>query len=442
MAETGLADRAAVVQRDLRATVGSFRPTRARTLATFEEGRSETGRMAGLQMGYWKDRAHGQTLYNPLAGDTSFKKSTKQTTGAMYVAPAYRNMNFWMEEHVMLDMSRGFIPDSYIKERRRRIATHMWKKNWAAIGTGNASIAVVSTASGTTVTCLADNSAWGTSKGTYRLQNSVAADPLLYDAINASDAVVATFYVTAKPTNTTATVVFTVGNAAAMATSGFNICETGQWKKEMNGIGGLISDSTTRIFQGADVAVDDFLQNKSVDAGNAVVTPTLIHALKSVITTRGNNSESDYSHIAHLTENNYRDLAKHSYPLRIVDTANKGAAMKTYGVPNVYEDGDTMFVPDADFEECFIVLRERGQYFEYVQKKFGLKETGGVSRFQYQGTNNAGSTNAFENYNEAVNLVWDGKGKDGTGSEDGSPASAVIVKNIAYPAIRQNVYGV
>lgn len=443
-AVTGLPERAAMVQREMSQTITKFRPTKAKTLMTFEEGtRSKTGRMAGIQTTYLRDYSHGQTWYSPIANDNSFKRSLKERFGAMFIGLAYRNMNMTIEGHIQLDMKRGFIPDSYIKERRRRMETHVMKKNWAAIGDGTGAIAAVSSASGTTVTCLADNSAWGTSKGVFRLKMNDPTDPLLYDAINpATDAVVATFYVTAKPTSTTATVVFTVGNAAAMNVNTYKICETGSWKKEMNGIGGLVSDSTTRIFQGADVAVDEFLRNESVDAGNAVLTPTSIHTVKGVMMTKANNdTDYEYPYVGHISQINFRDLAKFGYTSRTYN-ADGGKANKTFGLPTQYEDGDTMWAPDADFEDCYVVLREKAPYFEYVQKKLGLWETDGIGRHEWDGLYGAGSTTAFENYNEAVNLGWDGRGKDGDGQEGGSPNTAVIIKNIALSANAQYAKGV
>lgn len=436
MAVTHLAERASIVQRELRDTVGRMRPERARTLATFETStRSKQARLAGLQIGYWKDHAHGQSWISPVAGDTSFKKSTKQKTGAMYVGPVFRNMNFYLEKTILKDMQRGFIPDSYIKERQRRIDTHMMKKNWAAIGDATGTIASVSSASGSTITCLADASARGTSKGVFRLKVTDSTDPLLYDAINpATDAVVATFYITAKPTSTTATAVFTAGNAAAMNVNTYKICESGSWKKEMNGIAGLISDSTSRIFQGADVSVDEFLQNPAVSAGAAVVTPTMVHTAKSIMLTRANKSAAedyDFGYIAHCTPTNFRDLAKFGYTARTYE-ASKGASNKSYGLPRAYEDGDTVWMDDADYEECFIDFRERAQYFEYEHTKFGLNETEGIGRHEWQGAYGAGSTNAFENYTEGVNLCWDGNGKDGTmESGGGNPSTAVTIKSIA-----------
>jgi hypothetical protein len=442
MAETGFAERASLVQRDMVSTVRQFRPAKARTLATFKENtRSKEARLAGLQIPYWKDHAHGSGVNAPIIGDTSFKKSIKQESGAMYAGVAFRYMNFYMEATVMRDMQRGYIPDSYIKERQRRIGTHMMKKNWAAIGDGTGTIAVVASAGAGVLTCTADNAGRLRSKGSFRLKTSSAADPLLYDAVNATtDAVVATFYVTAKPSTTQANVTYTFGDNTALNVAGLRICESGWWKKEMIGIAGHISDAN-RIYQGADTAVDDFLKNPNVDGGNAAVTPSAVHSAKGIMMTRANAEESDFSFLCHLTWGNYRTLAKYGYTFRTYN-AEGGKANKTFGLPNVYEDGDTIFVPDSDYEDGYIDFRERKPYFEYVQKPFGLHETGGQSRQQWIGAYQAGSTNEYENYTENCNIVWDGRGADGDGDEGGSPNSAVFISNLAIPAENQRQFGV
>ncbi|HXG84767.1 MAG TPA: hypothetical protein VNI84_12155 [Pyrinomonadaceae bacterium] len=442
MAVTGLQERASLVQRDLVSTVARFRPERARTLATFEEGtRSKTARLAGIQIPYWKDHAHGQTWYNPLANDTSFKKSIKQQSGAMYAGVAFRNMNFFMEDHIMLDMQRGFIPDSYIEERARRIDTHMMKKNWAAIGNGTGAIAFVISSAAGLLTCAADNAARGRSKGSFRIKTSTVDDQLLYDVVNtATDTVVATFYCVSKPSGTQANVIFTFGGDLALAAN-MAICENGSWKREMLGLGAHISDEN-RIYQGVDTSVDDFLKNPSVNAGNAAVTPTTIFTAKGIMQTRGNGGSDDVNYVCHLTPGNYRTLATYGYAARQYQAA-EGKASKTFGLPDTYVDGDTVFVPDTDYEDCYIDFREKGPYFEYVQKKFGLKKDGdGNSNHEWIGQYQVGSTNSYENYNEACNIVWDGRGAKGDGKGGGTPGSAVFIKNIAMPAETQVAYGI
>lgn len=440
---THLADMGALAQRDMVQTVKEFRPTKARTLATFEQGtRKKTARLAGIQIPFWKDHKNGQGNYNPVAGQTSFSKGVKQATGAMYGGLAFRNMHLDLEDHIMMDMNRGFLPDSYIDLRRRAIETHMMKKNWAAIGDGTGAIAEVVSCVGATLTCSVTNAARGTSKGSFRLQSSSAAEPLLYSAINKdTDTEVARFFVTSKPTLSTAVVSFTVGNTAALNVAGLKIVETNiGWKREMIGLAGHISDQN-RIYQGADTAVDDFLKNPGIDGGNVNVTPTMIDSAKNIAMTRANDLDGRNGLLAHITPGNLSILAAFGYTGRVYN-AEGGKANTTYGLPDKYEDGDTTFAVDPDYEDGFIDFRETAPYFEYVQKEFGLKKTEGQGRHEWIGANQAGSTESYENYNEACNIVWDGRGKDGDRKGGGSPNSAVFIRNIALPPIKQASYGI
>jgi hypothetical protein len=444
MGAANIADRAAMVQRDLVSTVVEMRPTKAKTLATFQKStRKKQAQLAGIQIAFWRDRANGQTWYNPNAGDMSFKRSIKQRAGAMYAGVVFRNMNIWMEAHMLLDMERGKIPDSYIRERERRIGTHMWKKNMAAIHDGTGGLAKVGADASSTVTVLADNSARGTSKGTRRLQESTPEDPLYYDSVDpTTDTIVATFYISSISSATVFTPSgFTVGAVTDIDTGDW-ICESGSWKKEMWGLGYHQNDSPSRIYQGADVAENPFLQTASIDAGNTLITPTLIHSAKGIMMTKANLSmeEGELPYVGHITPGNYRTLAKFSYPFRTYEAAG-GKANKTYGLPTGYEDGDTYWAVDADYEDAYVDLRERAPFFEYVHKEFGKKTVGGQGRHEWVGAYEAGSTNEYENYNEACNIVWDAAGADGKGGEGGTPNTGVYIKNLAIPAENQAAYG-
>ena len=308
MTYTGLADRAALVQRDMANTVAEFRPAKARTLATFESGRSVNAQLAGYQIPYWKNHAHGSGTTNPLStasGSTSYRKSVKQTTGAMYGGPAFRYMNIYLQADVLKDMESGKIPDSYIQERRRRIETFMMKKNWAAIGDGTGTIAIVNgNAAGSTITCLASNVGRGTSKGVFRLKMSDASDPLWYSAIEqVGFTEQARFYVTAILSETTCTAVFTggVGLITDVDDTDHIVEYATGWNKEMIGLAGHISDQN-RIYQGADTSVDTFLKNPKVPGGSAAPTPTMVDSAKNIAMTRGNNLEGRNGLLGHISQ--------------------------------------------------------------------------------------------------------------------------------------------
>lgn len=444
MGYTSIQDRAALVQREMAQSVAELRPAKARTLATFEQGtRTKQGSMIGYQIPFWRDYAHGSGTNSPLEGDNSFARSNRERSGAMFAGIVYRYMNIWLHADILRDMENGKIPDSYIKERRRRIATYQMKKNWAAIGDGTGAIAHILSAAGTTLTLAATNAARGTSKGSFRLAVSDISDPLYYSAYNTTtNAEVARFFVTAKNSLTTAEVDFTggVGNIAALNVAGLKVVEyrTG-WMKEIIGIGGHISDQS-RIYQGADTSLDSFLKNVGVDGGAAAPTPTLIDSMKNINMTRGEDMGGRDGFIAHITPGNWSVLAIFGYGGRVYN-AEGGKAQTTFGLPDTYKDGDTTFVPDAHYEDAYIDLRRKAPYFEYVQKEFGKKSVDGVSRHEWVGASQAGSREEYENYTENTNIVWDSQGKDADMEGGGSPNDAVFAYNLALPTIKQATYG-
>lgn len=446
MAHEHLADMAVLTQRDMVQTVKKTRPAKARTLATFQQGtRKKQGQMAGIQIPYVRSHAEGSGTYNPNADETSFARMTKERYGAMYGGVVFRYMHIDLEEHIMIDMNRGKIPDSYLEKRRRRIDTFQMEKNWMVMGPGTGTVAFSSSATGTTLTCLSNNSARGTSKGSFRLIESTTDNPLYYSAINTTTELeVARFFVTAKPTLTTATVNFTggLGSITDLNTSGLAIVKTKTgWKKEIIGLAGHISAATSGLYQGADRAVDPWLSNVGIDAGNAAPTPTMLDSAKNVAMTRSQDLDGRNGFICHISPGNWSILCAYSYASRSYN-AETGRAMKTFGLPADYEDGDTMFFKDPDYEDCYIDLREQAPYFEYVQKEFGLRKTAGDGRHEWIGENQVGSTESYENYSEACNIVWDGRGKDADMAGGGSPNSAVFIYNIALPTARQSNYGV
>ncbi len=456
-----LSDMAALVQRDMVQQVKRARPAKARTLATFTQGtRKKVAGLAGIIIPFIRSFAEGSSNYNPNVGDTSFHKSTKEQFGAMYGGVVFRSMHLDFEASIGLDMERGKIPDSYIEQRKRAIDTYMMEKNWAAIGPGSGAVAYSSgTASGTTLTVLASNPGTATgrgfSKGVFRLFTSTSENPIYYSAINTSTGLeVARFYITAKLSSTTCTVNFTggIGAITDLAVANLAIVKTKTgYLKEMIGLGGHISNASSGIYQGADRAVDTWLQCMAVDGGNGAPTPTLIDSLKNIGMTRNNNMNGRKGFICHITPGNwsllcsYGFLSSASLPSPAgnrVYNAEKGGANTTYGVPDTYKDGDTEFAIDPDYEDTFIDLREKAPYFEYVHKEFGLKRTDGVGRQEWIGANGMGSTESYENYTENVNIVYDGQGADPDAEGGGMGNSAVYAYNVALPTIKQSTHGI
>lgn len=442
-----LSDMAALAQRDMVQKVKRAKPAFARTLAsTLKATRKKRAQLAGTTIPFVRGWAEGGGSYNPLGGETSMQRATKESFGAMYGGVVFRYMHMDLEDHMLLDMERGKLPDSYIDQRKRRFDTFMMEKNWAIIGTGTGMIAQSASATGTTLTLTtpAASATRGLSKGSYRFHVSTTDNPIYYSAINTTTELeVARFFVTAKLSATTVTVNFTggIGAIADLNAAGLAIVKTKTgWKKEIIGYGGHFSNASTGIYQGADRAVDPWINASRID-GSGGLTPTLLDTAKNTNMTRGNDPEGRNGLVCRMATGNWNVLCAYGYTgsTKNWNVDNMKRSMKTYGLPADYEDGDTMFFIDPDYEDSFVDLHEMAPYFEYEQKEFGLKTTDGIGRHENVGAYLAGSTESYENYNEATNLVYDGRG-NGEFEGNGKPNSAVFIDTLPMPAIRQSVY--
>jgi hypothetical protein len=427
---------AAATRAELRKTVIQLKEQKAPTRASLKSGagaRGEAGKLAGLEIPYYQGVPHGETALDPISGTTSFGYSVYPTMNKMYVGLAFMGFTVQWEYFHETDAGRGELPETRFTQRDKIMATYMQHQNWYAIGEGNGQLAKVLSGGGTTsLTFYNDNSARGRSKGGIRLAQSpgtVAGKYILYAGYTSADVLTGTFYITARGSATTATIVVVSGAAPA---NDDVIVKAGHYKNVPYGLGYHIKE-TNRLYQGVLTTNDPFLNSRRVNGGNAAVTPTLVDTAKLALEVRGNDTGARMKRTAHLTHGNYRTLGAFGYTLRVYN-AEKGQADTTYGMPRSYEDEDTIWVEDANMEDAYIYLRDSKSYFEYRQGEMEKISKGDGT--QYVGTNSIGSTEFFDNYGEAFNLAWDARGDDGKGGETNGNSS-VVIDNLAIPAVNQ-----
>jgi len=416
------------------------------TKSSFKSGtgaRGEAGSLVGLEIPYKQGVVHGETALDVLAGVTSFERMYAPTVNKMYAGLTQTGFTVEHEHFHQKDAARGMLPETRQDLRDQAMRTYLQHHNWYSIGEGDGALAVVASGGGGgsgTITFANDNTARGRSKGSLRLAVSAftaVGKRVMYQSYTKStDTLTATFYITAKASATTATVVVT---DAGTLVAGDIIVKYGHYKRVPWGLGYHISE-TPRIYQGANTAIDTFLNARRVNAAGAI-TPTIIDTAKGALQTRANNADARKNRVCHLTIGNYRALSTQGYSLRQYN-AEKGQADTTFGLPFIYEDEDTMFFQDADMEDAYIYMRDRKSFFEYRQGE--LEEISeGVT--QYVGTNLVGSTEKYQNWGEAYNLVWDARGDDGKGgnakSGHGSANSSVVIDNITLPTGTQVAEG-
>ncbi|HEY8560504.1 MAG TPA: hypothetical protein VIL74_09015 [Pyrinomonadaceae bacterium] len=425
---------------ELRKSIVDLKQKKAITLNSYKSGagaRKEGGRLAGVEIPFFKNLAHGEAALDPLTGSTSFGRMIPQNLDKMFVGVAFGGFTVEWEHFHQTDANRGNLPMGKEQQRDAVMETYLLHQNWYRIGDGSGVLAVATTAGGSgTRTFAYDATARNRSKGSIRLAvsyNTAAGKRILYQSVDpATDTVNAEFYITSKPNATQAVCVMVSGSVAV----GDVIVKKGHYKRVAYGHGTHFSNGN-RWYQGVDTTNYDFLKCRYVDGGGAGITPTMITTAKTANKTRGNDAEAGKKKVAHLTPSNYQELAAFGYTLRTYN-AEKGEADTSFGLPTTYQDEDWIFIQDADFEEAFIDVRDKRSYFEYRQQE--LQEISPGAQ-QYVGTEMFGSTEKFQNWGESFNFVWDARGDDGKG-QGGQPNSSVYIGNLAMPAVTQVAEGI
>lgn len=429
---------AAATQAEMRKTVVQMKEQIAKTKASLTSGRgarSEGGQLTGLEIPFYRGVQHGSIALDPIGGDTSFGNSYYPPTDKMYVGLTFMGFTVEWEHFHEIDGGRGKLPETRFTQRNKVMRTYMQEQNWYSIGVEHGTLAIVSVGGGSgTITFTADNTARGRSKGSVRLavsSNVNVGKRILYESYTTSTHTkTATFYITSKASATTAVVVVTDGGTLV---AGDVIVKAGHYRKVPYGLGYHINEAT-RLYQGADTSVDTFLNSRRVNGGAAALTPTMIDTAKLALEVRANDNTARMKRIAHLTHGNYRALASAGYSLRQYN-AEQGQADTTFGLPRNYEDEDTEWVQDANFEDAYVYMRDAMSYFEYRQSD--LQKVSKGEGTQYVGLALRGSTEFYDNFAESFNLAYDARGDDGKGSENGAPNSSVVIDNITIPAVNQ-----
>lgn len=431
---------AGATQAKMRRDIAKYRMENAPTRKTFRggngtSGRTESGSLAGLRIPYNRNLAHGSSALDPYLGQTSLEPYIAPLTSSMYVGLAFRGFTLQTEWFHEIDMAKGNMSVTKDDLKRQVQINYEIEGNWWAIGDDFAmgSVAVVTVGGGSgTITLAYDNNGRNRTKGSAYLKVSYSTDAdkrIVYESYNpATDAKTATFYITAKASMTSATVVVT--DAGTIGANNVIVLK-GHYKKVPYGIGYHTNPSMTQ-YQGANVSLDTFIKPTGIDAADQPINPSMINSAKSALMTDANDVDARFNRVIHLTISNQNALAAYDYDLRTIEA--KDGFKGTHGIPFSYKDEDSYFAPDANYIESEVDIRDRESYFEYR-----LTELREVTKDpqQYVGANLVGSTEFYQNWGEAYNLAFDGRGSDGQNSTKGKPNSAVRIYNIQFPTDTQ-----
>lgn len=381
------------------------------TLDSFETStRTVTGGQQGFQIPFYVSDYSQNSYLAPGASGNSFTQPVAPTSESMWVGLAYPGKAMYTDGIFLdtMDTEASLIKNAQL--RRLAIENYMKHMNYYAIGDnyGYGILAVVSSVTGGTFTgTTAASTVAGYTKGAHRLLKNT-----VYDVVDESSfAVVGTITPTIDGIYSATVPVTTTGSPN---NSGAFVVEQGAFNKVPRGVNYLINHSD-RIFQGLDTTDYAEFNSSYVDLNGSALTSATINTLKTKVQIRMNTPSKEFNRICHTTPGQYNTLAIQGYSARQYQAA-EGQNDTSYGYPEKYVDGDTMWICDADYDEDRVAMRRASDYFMFELTPFGSVNRDGLKLRQPPGANDVGAYAWFEQVRHFYNLGFDGGGNPGAGN--------------------------
>lgn len=418
MAEVTYTDIPDTQAQQIKPTVAQVREYNIPTYDSFDKStRTRTGGQQGFQMAFFVTD-YGQNSYlAPGANNNSFMQPVAPTSQSMFVGLAYPGKAL-LTDGILLDtMDTKASLISELQLRDLALENYMKHLNYYAIGDnyGYGILAVTTSNTGGTFTgTTAAQLTSGQTKGAHRLCQGVT-----YDVVDESSlAVVGTMTPTVNGTNSATVTCTTTGS---VNNAGAYVVEQGAFNKVPRGLNYLINNND-RIFQGLDTTNYVEFNSSVVDLNGSALTSATINTLKTKVQIRMNTEKKEFNRICHTTPGQYNVLAIQGYGARQYQAA-EGQATTSYGYPEKYIDGDTLWVLDADMDEDRVMCRRRSDYFCFELTPMGPVDRDGLTVRQSPGANNVGADSWYSQYRRYYNFGFDaGEGQ----KADGNYSSAFI----------------
>ncbi len=352
----------------------------------------------GWKLPLWTQRPGGHTSFLPSASD--FNAATPPQSQAMYVYATHYALPIQLTGQLIRSFKTGgadtIVEMGGMLETYARTATkHI---NYFVQGDGTGALAysastLASTGAGQSMnlSTTAHATVAGQTKGGVRLDQGS-----YYQAYNTSTGNPrGTILVTTQGASTV-----TVTVLSGSVTSGDPICDVGGYQRAMRGFAWTISD-VSRDLQGLSTSQFPDLNSPFTDLNGAALTPSAIENLKASLQTRQNMQDAGMQLIAAITPGQYSVLRKQGYNFRM-DTTNGKDAVR--GIANRYEDGDTVFVLDADVDDDRLYMYKPNQMAMFEEMPFGNYDLDGMDMRMQLGVNSTGSDNYQRAYGICANM--------------------------------------
>lgn len=343
----------------------------------------------GYRMPYYSRRPGGHTAWIPSASD--FNAAVPPQSQSMWVYPVGYALPIVLagttirgfrrgEAQAVLDLNRFLA--LYTETSTKRINQMFYGDGSGALAYSASTIGSTGVATMNGETTPATTA--GHTKGTLRLEEGHT-----YQAINTTSGAVRGTLTVVTPGKSSASVNVTAGTV----TSGDPIVDVGAYQRYMRGLAWLISDEA-RDLQGLSTTTFPDLKASVLDKVNAALVPADIETLKAQLVTRNNASNAQNKLTAFVPFGQLSSLRKQGYNLRFYMNGEEPAK----GVQKRYEDGDTVFIEDADMDEDRLYFAQADQFGMWEEMPFGPYDLDGQELRMLFGANSTGS----DNYQKAI----------------------------------------
>ena len=236
--------------------------------------------------------------------------------------------------------------------------------------------ATLTPGAGTLVCHTSPNTTAGYTKGAFRLevgQYYQAWDPT-------TGALHGTFHVTTAGTSQCEVVV-----DSGTVVDEDRITDVGANLKVPRGMAHLVGDHS-RTLQTIATGSNPEWNSPILDLTNRKITPSDIRQIKTTLNTRNNDTSAEHNLVCFTTNGQIQILANQGYGFRKYTSTES-----TKGMPNKYEDGDTIWVEAADWDEDRLTFIKSGVLINAVEKEFGEYKEDGLDWRMLLGANSTGS---------------------------------------------------
>lgn len=343
----------------------------------------------GYRLPYYSRRPGGHTAWIPSASE--FNAAVPPQSQSMWVYPVGYALPIILTGTTIRGFRRGEAQSVIDLNRFLAMYTETATKriNQMFYGVGDGALAYSATTIGSTgVATMAGETTPTTApshtKGTSRLEEGHT-----YQAINTSSGAVRGTFTVLTAGKTSVSVNVTAGTV----TSGDPIVDVGAWQRYMRGLGHLV-DNTSRTLQGLATGTFGDLNAYILDKINQPLVPADIETVKASLNTRNNVSTAQNKLTAFMTFGQLSSLRKQGYNLRFYMNGEEPVK----GVQKRYEDGDTVFIEDADMDEDRGYFVQADQFGMWEEMPFGPYDLDGQELRMLFGANSTGS----DNYQKAI----------------------------------------